>query len=430
MMPFSSSQSIKKKTTLFSSTENSLIVHGQGIFVFKCPYEGMCSVKFYNQTKSEYIQVQFSPLNIFAIQYFQQKHKTLIDPNNKKGLLNIKGSYYWISLDSQNMTLYAGIGEPRMDNRLFTYKWNSDLVIKHNFLETLVTVSWNHPVCEIYLLRDPITTSIPMKVCNTDECTLDQIDKMDEYLPHTHLHPIGQQLYGCISGKQFKLDTNDFPEFSQAIEHSIKTPGLWCYETLKQKATEFNKDKPNIYETYLRITLGENNGESPGVPYVLEIWPPQHYSPIHNHGGSHAIIRVLHGSIKVHLYPFLAHSEDELQPFASLDFHKDDITWITPNLNQIHRLQNEQNETCITIQSYIYDQDNTEHYDYFDYISERKIQQFEPTSDMRFSDFKSLMKQEWSRSKLIQQASINHMLQKLNFLEQQFNNILDSYKKC
>jgi hypothetical protein len=69
----------------------------------------------------------------------------------------------------------------------------------------------------------------------------------------------------------FYLNSDDFPDFSDAIEYSIITEGKWCNTRLKEKSREFNKDKSNILETYLRITLGQNNGESPGIPYVMEI---------------------------------------------------------------------------------------------------------------------------------------------------------------
>jgi predicted metal-dependent enzyme (double-stranded beta helix superfamily) len=127
----------------------------------------------------------------------------------------------------------------------------------------------------------------------------------------------------------------------------------------------------------------------------MEIWPVGHYSPIHNHGAANAIIRVLHGSINVSLFPFLS---DKVDPFDSHDFNKDDFTWISPTLNQVHQLKNLQSnaDTCITIQSYMYDQQDTEHYDYFDYMNEKsKSQQYEPDSDMDFIEFKNLMREEW-----------------------------------
>jgi hypothetical protein len=48
--------------------------------------------------------------------------------------------------------------------------------------------------------------------------------------------------------------------------------------------------------TYLRITVGDNSsGTSPGSsPYVLEVWPSHHASPVHNHGSSFIVMKVLH----------------------------------------------------------------------------------------------------------------------------------------
>jgi hypothetical protein len=220
-----------------------------------------------------------------------------------------------------------------------------------------------------------------------------------KFLPSSNLNSMGQKLYNCVSGKRFILDDADFPQFSKAIEYSIATPGLWCNKTLQKKSTEFNKDKPNIEETYLRITLGENSGESPGVPYVMEIWPPGHFSPVHNHAGANAVIRVLCGQIHVKLFPFLS---DKAIPFGTADFKKDEITWINPALNQTHQLQNLGKKTCVTIQCYMYDEGDNYHYDYFDYLdADGKKQQYEPDSDMDFVKFKALMKAEWAARPLL-----------------------------
>jgi hypothetical protein len=217
------------------------------------------------------------------------------------------------------------------------------------------------------------------------------------FMNKPHLSVKGQVLYECIGGEQFVLNDDDFPDFSKAIEKSIADPNGWCYKRLQEKSTEFSKDKPDILETYLRITLGQNNGESPGIPYVMEIWPPQHYSPIHNHAGAEAVIRVLHGTIQVALFPFLGSD----QPFQTTTFEKDDCTWISPTLNQTHQLYNPNHDTtCVTIQCYMYGNKDVSHYDYFDYIDYTgKKQQYEPDSDMDFLKFKETMMEEWKNRK-------------------------------
>jgi len=366
----------------------NLIVHGQGVIIFDAA--GPCCLRLCDISGTAGFVVNFTADKVLVNMY--PDDEPLIDPNNTKGVINVTGAYYWFSIDSQNQRLYAGIGEPRKETVIYQYQLNAS---NKTLLENLVLVNGTGMQIST-LLRDPITANVPLLVKDTNELSMESIAS-GEYMPKANLSQTSQKLYDCISGKNFVLNTPDFPDFTKAIEYSLATPGLWCHKTIKKKATEFDKDKPNYKETYLRITLGENNGESPGIPYVMEIWPVAHFSPIHNHGGSTAIIRVLHGSINVSLFPFLG--DDKVKPFAKADFSVGDITWISPTLNQVHQLTNlEANtDTCITIQCYMYESSDTTHYDYFDYLdgSDAK-QQFEPDSDMEFIKFKAKMKEEWS----------------------------------
>ncbi len=367
-----------------------LPVKGQGVVFFTVPGNG-CNLAFCDASGNTGLYVTFTETNVLV--QLQPSNEPLPDPKNSKGLVNQRGAYYWFSLDAQNQRLLAGIGEARQETAIYTYQWPYSHSRKL-FMESLIYVKAVRNVEFTSLLRDPITRTVPLCVKDTDELTMDSVAS-GLYLPKANLSIVAQKLYDCIAGKQFVLNSPDFPQFSQAIEHSISTPGKWCYERLKQKATEFDKDKPDEKETYLRITLGENNGESPGIPYVMEIWPSGHYSPIHNHAGASAVIRVLHGAINVSLFPFL--SGDELEPFGKADFKQGDITWISPTLNQVHQLKNtDTRTTCITIQCYMYEDENKKHYDYFDYLdADGKTQQYEPDSDMDFLEFKKLMKKEW-----------------------------------
>ncbi len=371
----------------------TLPIHGQGVVAFDVSGSG-CHLTLSDASGVAGLLVTFTEKRVYV--HLEPSHEPLVDANNAKGLVSQKGAYYWFSLDSQNQRLSAGIGEARKETAIYTYEWPKDgaWASRKLFLESLVSVKGEN-VAFTSLLRDPITQSVPLLVKDKTDLTMDLL-AVGTYMPAANLSGTMQRLYNCMSGPQFVLDTPDFPEFSRAIEHSIATPGKWCNETLKAKSTEFDKDKPDEKETYLRITLGENNGESPGVPYVMEIWPVGHYSPVHNHGGASAIIRVLHGGINVSLFPFL--SGDAVEPFAKADFKKGDITWISPGLNQVHQLKNldSNQDTCITIQCYMYEDHDKVHYDYFDYIDGNyKKQQFDPNSDMEFSAFKALMKKEW-----------------------------------
>lgn len=381
-----------------------LPVRGQGIFVFiPIVLDGNVFFHIYNKERTNGLKVQFTETNIL-VTIIQNNHRlNLADPTNNSGLLHVHGAYYWFSLDAQNQMLYAGIGEPRIETATYKYKLSeySDKILEKIklLLESMSHVEYSN-IHMIRISKDPITDVIALKVQNTDHISMMDIAE-NTCMPKSNLSITSQKLYDCISGKMFILDDHNFPDFSEAIEYSIATEGCWCNTILKKKANEFNKDKPNIKETYIRITLGKNNGESPGIPYVMEIWPPNHFSPIHNHAGANAIIRVLHGEIHVKLYPFLCAEKDGIPTFGSADFKKGDITWISPTLNQTHQLVNHKSATCITIQCYMYDDENKQHYDYFDYIDAYgDKQQYEPDSDMDFVSFSKLIKQEWiSRTK-------------------------------
>ena len=376
----------------------NLPIKGQGIIVFKACTDMNAMFAIYNKDRSNELHVKFTKQNI-VVSMIKNNHKQILDDNfNTNGLLDLHGVYYWFSLDAQNQQLYAGIGEPRSETIEYTYLFSQ---INHkankSFLESLSHIEYSTKNIDIMRIsKDPITNKvIPLIVKDTNDLTMMDIAKMT-YMPKVNLSTMSQKMYDCISGRKFILDDADFPNFSEAIEYSIATKGCWCNTTLKKKSTEFNKDVPNIKETYLRITLGANDGESPGIPYVMEIWPPEHYSPIHSHAGANAIIRVLTGEIHVKLFPFLCYEKDGGPIFGSADFKKDEITWISPTLNQTHQLVNHGKKTCITIQCYMYDDENERHYDYFDYldISGNK-QLYEPDSDMDFVIFKQTILSEW-----------------------------------
>jgi len=398
-MTYTNKSQIKPKAITLNNVQSkiNLIVHGQGIFVFDIKdITQKCIFKIQNSDKTKGLKVILTPLSVEVIQ--KPENQPLIDIKSR-GLLNKKGVYYWISIDSQNRQLYAGIGEARMESVIYRHQFEMTKENKE-FLENLsqITISNKSAINPIRLIRDPVTMNVPMRIKDTDELTMTDIAS-NSYLPTAYLSPTSKKLYDCIAGKNFKLNTKDFSDFANAIEYSIATPGLWCYEKLKQKSTEFNPDKPNELETYLRITLGQNNGESPGIPYVMEIWPPHHYSPIHNHGGASAVIRVLHGKIDVSLYSFLCDEKDTIKPFGEEVFNTEEVTWISPTLNQVHKLENKnEHTTCITIQCYMYENEDETHYDYFDYLDDDgNKQQYEPDSDMDFITFRETIKEEWNK---------------------------------
>ncbi|HEX8126110.1 MAG TPA: cysteine dioxygenase family protein [Allosphingosinicella sp.] len=307
---------------------------------------------------------------------------------------------YWFSFDCHNRLVRYGKGEMRLGTMLASCQ----LPLPPEDRKKDDPWAWMSGIQDVELSgaltgfvdlwKDPVTIELPLRIVPHDVITMEEMAYGRVTVPAS-LTQTGQKLYDNVAGKSFLLDTPDFPDFSAAIKASIldKDNG-WCAQILKKKADEFGDDNPDM--TYLRITLGTNQGESPGIPFVMEIWPSGNYSPIHNHGGSDAVIRVLHGEITVSLFAFLA--PEETNPFAVKTFVKEDVTWISPRLNQVHQLKNNNmDEPCITIQCYLYSEGNDEHHPFFDYLGQDDIEHFDPNSDADFLTFKRKMQEEWAR---------------------------------
>lgn len=148
-------------------------------------------------------------------------------------------------------------------------------------------------------------------------------------------------------------------------------------------------------KTYLRMTLGSDRGNSPGIPYVLEIWPKDHGSPIHNHGNAYAVIKVLHGGLTISVYN--KHTDSDANPtLFQFDVKQGDVTWISPNWYQTHKLWNSTNDYCATIQCYQYGENDNLHWPYFDYVKDTAtIDEFLPNSDFTFRDMREKVLKEY-----------------------------------
>jgi hypothetical protein len=304
--------------------------------------------------------------------------------------------WHWFSIDSINHHLVFGQGEQREKTSLMSFTVTGDYP-SMNDVKYIHFEPADGKLIQCEVCRDPVVIEPALLVVPKDQMTMDMAAKYQATVIE-NLSIECQKLYSNVAGDLFELNTPDFPNFVDAIAKSIRDPQGWCYKKLKEKESEFGPAEP--LATYLRITLGVNQGESPGIPYVMEIWPSHHYSPIHNHAGANAIIKVLHGDVTVQLFDML--SITHKKPFEEVTISKGDVTWITPNLNQTHKLHNQNNnEICVTIQCYLYNAEDKSHYEYFDYIEtdidpkKECIKQFLPNSDIDFLDFKYQMKKEW-----------------------------------
>ena len=246
--------------------------------------------------------------------------------------------------------------------------------------------------------RLPVTNSAPPIIVARDQIDLGLIDSNAATVVN-NLSAECAQLYSNVAGRKLTLNTPDFPDFSDAINWSIMTEDALCHTRLKEKAAGLSADRKK--QCYLRITIGENLGDSPGAPYVLELWPGQHYSPVHRHAECNAIIKILHGSLSCRWFRSLQFEESK--PYQQAIVSSGQVTWIDPGQFQTHQLYNHNiaGNMCATIQCYKYSKLDFEHYEYFDYLNEdtREVCQFVPKSDWRYSDFKEQIRAEWNTYK-------------------------------
>lgn len=203
----------------------------------------------------------------------------------------------------------------------------------------------------------------------------------------------------CIELYQNVINTDlNWPDISKyklsdAIGYSMETEGCYLNNILKDKQGEFGPDTKN--QVYLRVTLGPMRGSSPGFPYVLELWPPGCGSPIHNHGNTYAVIKVLHGGLTISIFNKDIHFSEKLTEFH---VEEDDVTWISPNWYQSHQLWNHhKDDYCATIQCYQYGDDDNITWPYFDYLgSTDHIEEFIPQSDCDFKKMRDIVMAEYS----------------------------------
>ena len=234
--------------------------------------------------------------------------------------------------------------------------------------------------------KNPLVSNRPFLVLDSNDISLFSLDK-GNFTFSASLPITAKELYENVKTTDLNYPVDASPVLlSDAIRYSINNPGCILYNKLREKVGEFG----GLNETYLRVTLGSSYGDSPGIPYVLEIWPAGHFSPVHNHGNSNAVIKVLFGTINVGIYNKFTPDINGDLPFPppklfSFDGFPGNFTWIDANWYQTHKLENFSDDFCATVQCYKYPDDDNIHWPYFDFISEQdQIREFIPESDFDF----------------------------------------------
>ncbi|RAQ51229.1 hypothetical protein AFGD_003717 [Aspergillus flavus] len=328
------------------------------------------------------------------VYYPKQPESAYLNVRSKKD-----PTVYWISVDRSNKRFRYG---QHLTNASLTY-------LEAHFDGDRPSKQWMDQLKSTQILQNgreipgndvrydplPVTMDKPPLVVSDEQVSLEDLDKYHR-TTYANLPPGCQALYHNIAGHNVSLESASFPQLAQAIDYSCRDPRLVCGKILAQKQTknEFH-DKS---KTYLRITVGSNLANSPGIPYVMEIWPPGHSSPIHDHGRASAVIKVLYGSIDCSWYDAVQDGREPQQVGKPHKLSKGDVTWLGDKQFQIHKLENNYKTVCITLQCYQFEQSDNEHYEYFDFLdNDLNKDRFVPNSDRSYGELVEELKIEWDR---------------------------------
>lgn len=229
----------------------------------------------------------------------------------------------------------------------------------------------------------PLTVNWPFAVKESSKASLFELDS-NEYIFTGSLPPECQELYSNIASATVNLDWVPSPrmyKLSDAIRYSFDTEGKALNTKLRQKKMK-----------YIRVTVGPHRSPSPGIPYVLELWPKNHGSPVHSHGNSYGVIKVLHGGLRAEVY-----NKDMETKIKHFNIRKGDVTWMSPYWYQCHRLFNDTSDFCATLQCYRYGVTDARMWPYFDYVNEDGSPGcFLPNSDFTFTELYHIVLEEYS----------------------------------
>lgn len=340
--------------------------------------------------------------------------------------------YYWLSLDSSNLVVKYGKGYFMEETTILSFDFldglsTCDQIKKrtelrgifgpciqrflefHDFLtkenailfEKNASIASNqivpftnhsqqarlelssHVKDKVEFFPQPLIVNWPFAVKGSSEVSLFELDTND-YILSGSLPPECQELYTNISSAKIDLDWapgDQKTRLSDAIRYSFETEGKTLYNKLKSKKMK-----------YIRVTVGPSRSNSPGIPYVVELWPRNMGSPIHCHGNSYGVIKVLHGGIRVEIY-----NRDMKTKIKHFNVRKGDVTWMSPYWYQTHRLYNDTSDFSATIQCYRYGNFDTKQWPYFDYVSEKGCrEEFLPNSDFTFTELYKTVLSEYN----------------------------------
>ncbi|XP_055334209.1 uncharacterized protein LOC129585522 isoform X2 [Paramacrobiotus metropolitanus] len=264
---------------------------------------------------------------------------------------------HWVSFSSRSAGddappfIKFGHGYQMVGNILYHFRSKS----KNNHDPTLrqirtISLGDHIPLFDkMKLKKEPVLVDLEPIIIPNDQLTLEHLASEKFYMSPNSC-PIVSGLLSKVLAAKFTQDHLD------AITFSLKTPGCVLHSILQMKQSKSLFGNAN--SSYIRIPLRRSLLISPGQDMVLEVWPARHCSPVHDHGNSTAVIKILQGSLKSEWYnPIVNGSYEPPELIKAETVYAGNITWMRSDLYQTHKLINEDDHTpAISLQVYRYEE--------------------------------------------------------------------------
>ncbi|KAJ3075879.1 HIV Tat-specific factor 1 [Podochytrium sp. JEL0797] len=260
----------------------------------------------------------------------------------------------WVSVDFHNGILKFGAGEPKHSNTLASFTPPPGMGLSRYSAINMELVDFCDAKANL--------KTMPEAVGNVDWASkitgISQNSVRNSAL-FPHMEPLVSLATTAINGFDSTL--------IDLIRQGLLPSGVLTRKMASEK------------RGYVRVPLAYSSGNAPGQRVVLEIWPAGNQSSVHCHGWAIAVIKVLHGTVTTEIFDPLFQAN--MTPVATETCVQGDVTWLTPFLNQTHRLKNTTSDVAITIQCYHHAPDFAPPLDVFHYDSIGVMNEFVPVAD-------------------------------------------------
>lgn len=342
------------------SGEGVVSVNIQSSTMFTIRIQPATGEKADKEDKEGYVEVEISPSG--AIFKAKKPSSEIKDKNRtakpREGLEAGKKVSYWFSFNRDDRVLKYGKGYIMEQTTLLTHRFQEkedpdpwEFIFRPDTAKEVVIIGTRADQTEpnaqslvdveklVSFYPHPLKHNWPPLVLDSSKATLDILSS-NLFTLSASLPAICRELYENVSSPGVTLDwPYKNPRFSDVINYSLNTKGKILHMKWKEK-------EKNEQFGYLRVNVGTDRGCSPGVPYVLEIWPPGVSSPIHSHGNAYAVEKVLYGAIKFTIYNKTWDKKEKQEELMSFTAIQGDLSWMSPNWYQTHKLTNESKKLC------------------------------------------------------------------------------------